>query len=151
MKLNKTFKKILIIGVVLGAIVGSWAVWYVFFKPHRNVGNEAAAYTLTTAALSNAFKTDTAAMTKYIDQAILIEGPISAIEGSHISFDNIICNIDSTDIGNWPKGSQKTRFRSETGFWTLPWRCQSSLPDLNGEGFSSALRLRPSACARGER
>jgi hypothetical protein len=98
MKLNKTVKKVLIIGVVLGAIVGSWAVWYVFFKPHRNVGNEAAAYTLTSAELSNAFKTDTAAVTKYIDKAILIEGPVSAIDGSHISFDNIICNIDSTDL-----------------------------------------------------
>jgi hypothetical protein len=98
MKLNKTVKKVLVIGVVLGVIVGSWAVWYVFFKPHRNVGNEAAAYTLTSAALSNAFKTDTAAMAKYIDKAILIEGPVSAIDGSHISFENIICNIDSTDI-----------------------------------------------------
>jgi hypothetical protein len=98
MKLNKTVKKVLIIGVVLGAIVGSWAVWYVFFKPHRNVGNEAAAYTLTSTELSTAFKTDTAAVTKYIDKAILIEGPVSAIDGSHISFDNIICNIDSADI-----------------------------------------------------
>jgi hypothetical protein len=98
MKLNKTVKKVLIIGVLLGAIVGSWAVWYVFFKPHRNVGNEAAAYTLTSAELSNAFKTDTAAVSKYIDKAILIEGPVSAIDGSHISFENIICNIDSTDL-----------------------------------------------------
>jgi hypothetical protein len=98
MKLNKTVKKVLIIGVVLGAIVGSWAVWYVFFKPHRNVGNEVAAYTLTSAELSTAFKTDTAAVTKYIDKAILIEGPVSAIDGSHISFDNIICNIDSADL-----------------------------------------------------
>lgn len=98
MKLNKTVKKVLIIGVVLGVIVGSWAVWYVFFKPHRNVGNEAAAYTLTAAELSNAFKTDTAAMAKYIDKAILIEGPVSAMDGSHISFENIICNIDSADL-----------------------------------------------------
>jgi hypothetical protein len=98
MKLNKTFKKVLIIGVVLGVIVGSWAVWYVFFKPHRNVGNETAAYTMTSAALSDAFKSDTAAMSKYIDKAILIEGPVSAMDGSHISFENIICNIDSADL-----------------------------------------------------
>jgi hypothetical protein len=98
MKLNKTVKKVLITGVVLGAIVGSWAVWYVFFKPHRNVGSEVAAYTLTAAELSNAFKSDTAAMTKYIDKAILLEGPVSAMDGSHISFENIICNIDSADL-----------------------------------------------------
>ncbi|HSC54112.1 MAG TPA: hypothetical protein VLC98_10840 [Phnomibacter sp.] len=97
MKLNKTVKRVLIIGVLLGVIVGSWAIWYVFFKPHRNVGSEKAAYTLSSADLSKAFATDTAAVTKYIDQAILIEGPITAIEGGHISFENIICNMDSTE------------------------------------------------------
>jgi hypothetical protein len=98
MTLSKNVRRFLIIGVLVGIIVGAWAVWYVFYKPHRNVGAEEAAYTLASSELTNAFKTDTAAVTKYIDKAILIHGPITAIEGSHLSFDNIICNVDSTDL-----------------------------------------------------
>ena len=98
MKISKTFKNILIIGVVLGIIVGSWAVWYVFYKPHRDVSAEKPKYELTSAALTDAFKTDTAALAKYVDQAILVEGAITEMEGNHISLGNIICSMDSASL-----------------------------------------------------
>ena len=98
MTISKTWKRLLITGILVGIIAGSWAVWYVFYKPHRNVGNEKAAYEMTADALTKAFATDTAAVSKYIDKAILVEGNIANIEGSHIAMGNIICNMDSTAL-----------------------------------------------------
>ncbi len=97
MKISKTTKRILVAIVLVGLVFGSWAVWYVFYKPHRNVGSEEATYTLSAQDLSKAFATDTTAMAKYIDKAVLINGAITNIEGDHISLDNIICNMDSTE------------------------------------------------------
>ena len=93
MKINKNTRRVLLVLVVIGVLVGAWAVWYVFYKPHRNVAGEKAAYELKATELSEAFKTDTSAMSKYIDKAILIEGSISSIEGNHVAFDNVICNF----------------------------------------------------------
>lgn len=105
MKISKKVKRVFLVLVVTGLIAGSWAVWYVFFKPHRNIGAEKAAFTLTTQKLSDEIKTDTAAFSRYVDKTILLEGPVSAVEGSHVSFGNIICNIDSTDISKISKVS----------------------------------------------
>lgn len=96
MKISQKTRNLLLAAVVLGLIVGAWAVWYVFYKPHRDVSAEKPAYTLTSQALSDAFKSDTAAFKKYADQAILVEGAVTAIEGKHLSLGNIICSIDST-------------------------------------------------------
>lgn len=103
MKISKKLSRILIAIVVIGLVTGSWAVWYVFFKPHRNIGSEKAAFTLTTQKLTDEIKSDTAAFGRYVDQTLLLEGPVSAVEGSHVSFGNIICNIDSTDISKISK------------------------------------------------
>jgi hypothetical protein len=46
--------------------------------------------------LSDAFKTDTTAMSKYVDQAILVEGPVTQVEGTRVSLGNVICSFDST-------------------------------------------------------
>lgn len=98
MKLSKNTRRILLAIVLVGIVVGSWAIWYVFYKPHRDVGSEKPAYEMKAADLSAAFKNNADAMATYIDKAILLEGAISHIEGNHISFDNIICNIDSVEV-----------------------------------------------------
>jgi hypothetical protein len=95
MKISKTVKNLLVTGVVVGLIVGAWAVWYVFYKPHRDVGSENPEYSLTSQALSDAFKNDTTTLGKYVDKALLIDGPITGIEGQHVSLGNIICSMDS--------------------------------------------------------
>ena len=95
MKISKTVKNLLAIGVTVGLLVGAWAVWYVFYKPHRDVGSEKPEFTLTSQALSDAFKSDTTSLGKYVDKAILIDGPITGIEGQHISLGNITCSMDS--------------------------------------------------------
>jgi hypothetical protein len=98
MKISKNLKNILIIGVLLGAIVGAWAIWYVFYKPHRDVSSEKPQFELTSQALSESFKTDTSALGKYVDKAIMIEGAVTGVEGKHVSLGNIICSMDSTNI-----------------------------------------------------
>jgi hypothetical protein len=96
MKISKNLRSLLIAGVLIGLIVGAWAVWYVFYKPHRDVGAEAAKYELTSQALTEAFKSDTTAFKKYVDQAILVSGAVTSVEGNHLALGNIICSMDST-------------------------------------------------------
>lgn len=96
MNISPKTRNLMLAVVLIGAVVGAWAIWYVFYKPHRDVSAEKPAYTLTSQALSEAFKTDTAAFTKYADQAILVEGAVTEIEGNHVSLGNIICSMDST-------------------------------------------------------
>jgi hypothetical protein len=98
MKLGKTTKRIIIAVFLIGLIGGSWAVWYVFFKPHRNVGAEKAAYSLTTKDLSAQIAADTAALSKYIDKALELEGTVTSVEDTRLAFDNVICNMDSTQL-----------------------------------------------------
>jgi hypothetical protein len=97
MKISKNIKNLLVIGVVLALIVGTWAVWYVFYKPHRDVGSEKPEFALSSQVLSNAFKNDTASLGKYVDKALLIEGAITGIDGKHVSLGNIICSMDSVN------------------------------------------------------
>jgi hypothetical protein len=75
-------RSLLLTVVVLGLIVGAWAIWYVSYKPHRDVSAEKPSYTLTSQAFSDAFKSDTAAYKTYADKAILVEGPVTALEGA---------------------------------------------------------------------
>ncbi|MDH7464008.1 hypothetical protein QEG73_22085 [Chitinophagaceae bacterium 26-R-25] len=92
-------KKFVLLVLAMGIAVASWATWYVFFKPHRNVGAEKAKYEVTSTTLSGEFKTDTAvALKKYINQAVLIQGKVTNVDGITVSLNNIACNIDSTDI-----------------------------------------------------
>ena len=99
MKISPKTKNLLLAAVVIGLIVGAWATWYVFFKPHRDVSAEKPAYEMTAQAFSEAFKADTAAYRKFADQAILLEGAVTAVEGKHLSLGNIICSMDSTNQG----------------------------------------------------
>jgi hypothetical protein len=96
MKISKNLRNLLLAGVLIGAVVGSWAIWYVFYKPHRDVSAEKPKYELTSQVLSDAFKTDTSAMSKYVDQALLVEGSVTQVEGTRVSLGNIICSFDST-------------------------------------------------------
>ncbi len=109
MKLGKNFRRLLIAAVVIFGIVGvlflakpglfmDLGMWLTSSAKHRNLSDEKPAFTLTAKDLSAAFKTDTAASAKYIDKALLVDGTITAIDGSHVSFDNVICNVDSVDL-----------------------------------------------------
>ena len=98
MTISKKTKQILIALVVAGVLIGSWAVWYVFFKPHRDVGSEKPAFTLTVDQLNEAFDTDQNAMATYIDQALLIEGVVTEVDSRHISFGNVVANFEEPNL-----------------------------------------------------
>jgi len=99
-KAKTNMKKKIIITFLIAVIIGvGAAVWYVFFKPHRDVGSETAAFTLSADSLSTAFKTNpNNANTTYINKAVLLEGMITNIEGVTISLNNVACNLDSTEL-----------------------------------------------------
>jgi hypothetical protein len=100
MKLIKKYKNLLIVLVLAGMVVGGWAIWYVFYKPHRDVGGEKPAFTVTSEQLSSAFSSDPNAMTTYIDKAILIEGTVTAVDATNLSIGNIICNFEEANVAS---------------------------------------------------
>lgn len=93
-----------IVAVVLqftypGGVVGSFmdlGMKMTSSMKQRDVGAEAAAFNLKADELTQAFKTDTAALTKYIDKAILLEGTITNVSGAIVSLGNISCTMDSS-------------------------------------------------------
>lgn len=92
MKITKKTKQIFIALFLIGLVVGSWAVWYVFFKPHRDVSAEKPAFTLTAEQLNTAIAEGK--MATYIDKAILVEGQVTEVDARHISLGTIICNFE---------------------------------------------------------
>ena len=105
MAISKTFRNILVVGFLTGLLVGGWAIWYVFYKPHRDVSAEKPAFEMTSQALSDAFKAE-GALATYVDKAILVDGPITGVEGKHVSMGNIICSMDSANAAK--AGTLKT-------------------------------------------
>jgi hypothetical protein len=95
MTLSKKTKQIFIAIVLLGAIVGGWAVWYVFFKPHRDVSAEKPAYTLTADELNKAIADGN--MATYIDKAIMVEGEVTEVDAKHLLMGSIVCNFEDPE------------------------------------------------------
>ncbi len=69
-----------------------------FLQTHRDVSSEKPKFKLTNTALSESFKTDTSALGRYVDQALLVEGDVTSVEGNHVSLGNIICRMDSANL-----------------------------------------------------
>lgn len=104
--MNKTIKIFLIVAVV-GIILGLSGVYYAFNKPHRNVEDEKAAFTMEATALYDEFNTDEAVATpKFDDQVIEVTGAIAGltIDGYKVSIilndemEGIDCSLDSMAI-----------------------------------------------------
>lgn len=76
----KKIYKILIYLVIAGLICGFGVYMYVFHKPHRNVGNEKPAFTLTATELIKEFNEKEDATYKlYGDKALQVTGKIADI------------------------------------------------------------------------
>jgi hypothetical protein len=97
MNFSKKTKQILIVLVLAGVVIGGWAMWYVFFKPHRNVGSEKPAFTMTVDQLNTAFDESEDAISIYIDKAMLLQGDVTEVGKQHIAFGNIICNFEEAN------------------------------------------------------
>lgn len=107
MAMNKTFKKLLLAALIIAAGL----VIYTIIKPgwfmdlgmaltsgakHRNAATEQPAFTVSAQQLTDEFGKDTTAFKKYADKAVLINGPVTAVDGLHVSLGTVVCNMDST-------------------------------------------------------
>ena len=104
--MNRTFKIFLVIAIVV-AVVGLSAVYYIFNMPHRNVEDEAPAYTIEASILFDEYNADeNATNVKYGDQVLQVTGDIAelSIEGYQVSItlndemEGINCSLDSVAI-----------------------------------------------------
>ena len=132
----KTYRIILWI-FLIGIVVGSAGVYYVFNMPRRNISKEKAVYTLEAAQLISEFQKDEAAATvKYLDKTIAVKGEIKSVrtlDNQSMVFsledemEGVSCTIDSADVvSNSAKIAQLTK--GSTG--TFKGRCSGMLMDI---------------------
>ncbi|MFY0673234.1 MAG: hypothetical protein JXQ87_07510 [Bacteroidia bacterium] len=106
--MSKTLK-ILLVFAGLGILVGGSVVFYVFNKPHRNIEEEAPAFTMVASSFYNEFSSDEAAGNlKFGNQVIQVNGPIAevSLNGAEATIvlndemEGISCTLDSTAVAN---------------------------------------------------
>jgi len=99
--------KIFLIVALAGLVVGLSTVYYVFNMPHRDVENEAPAFTIEANILFDEYNTDEDATNlKYGDQVLQVSGDIAelSIDGYQVSItlndemEGINCSLDSVAI-----------------------------------------------------
>ena len=79
--------------------VVDFGMWATSWKKARNPSTEKATFELTADAFAKEFKANaTEANKKYINQAVLLEGDVTAVSGVTLSLGNVACNMDSTQI-----------------------------------------------------
>ena len=72
-------RKLVIIGTIAVLAAASYGLW-VYFKPHRAVKNEKAAYSISAAVLATEFtKDDSASHRKYFEQVVEISGRVTKV------------------------------------------------------------------------
>jgi hypothetical protein len=96
--------------LLVGIVVGSASVYYVFNMPRRNISKEKAVYTLEAKQLISEFKKDEDSATKkYLDKTISVKGEINSIRtlnnhGMVFSLEDgmegVSCSVDSADVAN---------------------------------------------------
>ena len=79
--------------------VVDFGMWATSWKKARNPSAEKATFELTSDAFAKEFKDNAAeANKKYINQAVLLEGDVTAVSGVTLSLGSVACNMDSTQI-----------------------------------------------------
>ena len=120
----KKIYKILIYLVLFGLLCGFGVYMYVFHKPHRNIGKEKPAYTLTAPELLKAFsEKEDAAYKMYGDKALQVTGKIADIakkstdititledqtSGVSCSFEAEYCQKNADKLGALKVGDEVT-------------------------------------------
>ena len=78
---------VLLIIILILAIIG----YNYIYKPHRDISEEKADFSLSASKLHEAFSKDlTAAETLYLDKTLIVSGYISEITDTDISIDNTV-------------------------------------------------------------
>jgi hypothetical protein len=95
-------KKRVLIGLVLLLVAAVAGYYYVFYGGERNIANEEAVYTLSTADLANEFAADTPkANAKYNNKTISISGIAVVVSPTEIKLDDrVICSFQTALSSN---------------------------------------------------
>ena len=123
--------------VLVGVVIGSASIYYVFNMPRRNISKEKAVYTLEAKQMISEFKKDEDSATKkYLDKTISVKGEIKSIRtlnnhGMVFSLEDemegVSCSVDSADVvNNALKIAQMVK--GSTG--TFKGRCSGMLMDI---------------------
>jgi len=123
--------------LLVGIVVGSASVYYVFNMPRRNISKEKAVYTLEAKQLISEFKKDEDSATKkYLDKTISVKGEIKSIRelnnhGMVFSLEDgmegVSCSVDSADVVN---NAFKIAQFSKGSTGTFKGRCSGMLMDI---------------------
>ncbi|MEX0811615.1 MAG: hypothetical protein WD048_05305 [Chitinophagales bacterium] len=99
--------KILIVLIILG--IGGGAIgYYMYNKPHENIENKKATYTLSTDDLMAEFETtEEEAKEKYKDKLLQVNGTVQGINKSDDGGITILFASSGTSMGNVKAGLQK--------------------------------------------
>jgi len=129
--------RILVWIFLIGIVIAVSSVYYVFNMPRRNVSKEKAVFTLDAKQLISDFKKDeTAATTKYLDQAISIQGEIknirtldnhSMVFSLEDEMEGVSCTVDSADV---VKNSVQLAQFTKGSKGTFKGRCSGMLMDI---------------------
>ena len=109
--MNKKLKYLILFAIV-AIIIAVGVTLYMFNKPHRNIANEKADYTISAAAMVAEYIDDeTSSDTKYLDKVISIEGELIDKEvkesGSVVllfidNYEGLCATFDSSYVSNNP-------------------------------------------------
>lgn len=73
-------KKIIFLLLIIGALAGAGTAWYLWNKPHEDLGKASADFTLSAQELMQAFTDDeTAANAKYLNKVIQVSGTVAEV------------------------------------------------------------------------
>ena len=103
-------KKLILGSLVIVLILALLGYNYVFNPSHRNIANEKAVTSMDALALQKEFQeNETRANTRYLDQTIVIEGTVTAIQNNEITLDDsVLIHFDSEKNEPLPIGVTTT-------------------------------------------
>jgi len=95
------------LAVLAVLLIASVVALYMWNKPHRDVANEEAAFTMASADLADAFAANRSlADSMYLEQAILVSGVISSIEGDSVPtiiLPGVVCTMQASEKNTIPE------------------------------------------------
>ena len=122
---------------MIGLIVASSAIYYIFNMPRRNISKEKAVYTLDAQQLISDFKkNEDSATKKYIDNTIDVTGEIKSVrtlnDNSKVysledPMQGVSCSVDSADVEKYSLQLAKYTVGSKV---TFKGRCSGMLMDV---------------------
>lgn len=122
-------KKILLIILTLGVLIGAYMAYSMYNKKHTNVGETAPVANLSALDLFTSFENnETEAMSKYADQVVAVSGDIYAIDLSNAKEPQIVLEANGDNgyirCGFKPEELEKVKKLTEGNTVNLKGECK---------------------------